>query len=129
MPPPERPKAAPIGEPPKDLAGEARAEWLRIMPALASVVTSLDREMAALYYRAVGEAASLEARLRKTGDTYTTTAGVILARPEVRMLEVARRTAHRLASELGLTPASRARLGIELEQDLKPDPIEDLLSR
>ena len=60
--------------------------------------------------------ASLAARLREEGSIYSTPAGVVLSRPEVQILDAARRVAQRLVDELRLTPMSPARLRIELRQ-------------
>jgi P27 family predicted phage terminase small subunit len=117
--------SAPLGEPPERLGGGALAEWLRIVPMLAGVATALDRAAVVAYCRAVAAAESSEAVLDTQGATYTTAAGKVLPRPEVRMAEQARRAALRWAAELGLTPASRARLGLPVAPPpSKPTPVE-----
>lgn len=100
-------KAPPV---PKHLSRHAKAEWKRIMPQLIGrrIITKADLAGVENYCAAVGAA-------RTIADTMT--AGGIpdlkLGGLQIRYMQ----TARQLAAEYGLTPTSRARIGVAQSND------------
>lgn len=96
---------------PSWLPAHAKAEWRRVMPQLVA-----DRKIAAhelgtveSYCLAVATMRQAEAAISTHGLTLVSPSGEIKRRPETTILKESIESARRLASELGLTPAARAK--------------------
>jgi P27 family predicted phage terminase small subunit len=106
------PKAQPgIPDCPAHLDDVARAEWDRIMKELAAMglLAPADRATIAGYCTAYSLAVKCEQVLAKVGPVYTKD-GMVKSNPAAGILLKALSTMQRLASELGLSPASRTRI-------------------
>lgn len=98
-------------KPPRNLKGEALREWRRVIPLLvdAGGIAQVDRAALTIYceqwalYRDAADAA------QQVPMTVTTPQGTY-AHPLLKVAEAARISWLQLAKELGLTPASRARM-------------------
>lgn len=107
-------KAPPV---PKYLSAHAKAEWKRIMPQLIArrVITKADLAGVENYCAAVGAA-------RTIADTMS--AGVLpdlkMGGLQIRYMQAARQ----LATEYGLTPTSRARIGAVQSDDDDENPLK-----
>ena len=102
---------------PKYLSAHAKAEWKRIMPQLIArrIVTKADLAGVENYCTCVGLVRQIEEDRAAKG-------GVI----DVKLFGVLNRaaqTARQLASEYGLTPTSRARIGAALPEDDDDNPL------
>ncbi len=89
---------------PKQLSAYARAEWKRIMPGLIErgIITRADLGGVEDYCRARGLVREIEDTLRASGE---------IDMKLCRLQDKAMQTARQLASEYGLSPVSRARVG------------------
>ena len=98
--------------PPTTLPREAAAEWLRIVPELSKigVLALIDRAVLTGYVEAWSFYREAAVALRKTGATYTTTAGTLAKHPNVSILNEHRAAFLKFAAELGLSPSARVRL-------------------
>lgn len=74
------------------------------------VVARLDRTLLAMYVEAVARWKAAERIVRADGMLVTTAQGNRIQHAAVGIANVARRDALRLMTELGLTPAARARM-------------------
>lgn len=110
-----------VPEPPEWLAGDALAEWKRIVPQLvaAGLLTRLDRAALASYCSAWGDLCEANRTLQQFGSTYITERGVIVLHPMLKVVERSRQALRAFASEFGLTPSARTRV------DAKPLPVDD----
>lgn len=99
---------------PRDLRGEGRREWLRVVPDLLfrGVLGAGDHAMLRAYCEAVGEYRRLERVLRCDGLTVPNRFGVPVARAEVELRDAALARARVLALQFGLTPASRTNAAV-----------------
>jgi P27 family predicted phage terminase small subunit len=90
------------------LPAEAKAEWKRVIPALRGrrTITKADLPMLEAYCLAAGMVRRAQATIAEQGDTITTKNGT-RRNPAFQTLFQALTESRRLASELGLTPASR----------------------
>lgn len=88
---------------PEWLSDEAKAEWKRVLPRLVEdgVVTKADLSGVEALCIAAGRVRELEKQIQATGDVKL-----------IRAQHVAMATATRMAAEFGLTPSSRARVGV-----------------
>lgn len=95
-------KAPPV---PAYLSAQAKAEWRRIMPQLIArqIITRADLAGVEAYCAAAGAVRQIAEQLTAAGDV----ADLKLAGLQIRYMQAARQ----LASEYGLTPTSRARIG------------------
>jgi P27 family predicted phage terminase small subunit len=103
---------APIA--PKHLTAHGRTEWRNIMPQLIErrVITKADLSGVATYCGLVGTIRQIEENQAATGEI------------DLKMMGLAVRcatTARQLASEYGLTPTSRARIGATADDDQDHD--------
>jgi P27 family predicted phage terminase small subunit len=100
---------------PKFLSAHAKAEWKRIMPQLIArrIITKADLAGVESYCIAVGFVRQIEEERAAAG-------GLI----DVKLFGVLNRaaqTARQFASEYGLTPTSRARIGSNAPEDADDD--------
>ncbi len=95
---------------PKQLSAYARAEWKRIMPGLIErgIITRGDLGGVEDYCRARGLVREIEDALRASGE---------IDMKLCRLQDKAMQTARQLASEYGLSPVSRARVGSTADSD------------
>jgi P27 family predicted phage terminase small subunit len=127
---PTAPKGVP--EMPRFLNPEGRAEWRRIVPILANmgVLTVADGKALAAYCSAYSQLVKVEAVIEKYGlicaklDQFTGVAE-LKVNPAVRIKSDALRQMKSFLIEFGLTPASRAKLKINANDD-EPDALDSL---
>jgi P27 family predicted phage terminase small subunit len=104
----------------------ARAEWTRITKAFAASgrLCELDHSLLALYCSAYSRWKRAEAALLNEGDVLMvevrdTHGNISHSKPVVnplnKVLESAARQVHRYGESLGLSPASRTKQGVELQ--------------
>jgi P27 family predicted phage terminase small subunit len=108
-----------IPRPPAWLTPEAKAEWRRVAPELAKRRVLLTADLGALerYADAAGEVARCRKAITRDGDIIVGPRGTVL-HPLHRVLQAAAAESRRLAAELGVTPAGRARQApVEAEDD------------
>lgn len=119
-----RPGSAPTATPgpvppaPAHLCELARSEWERVAPMLAEAGLLTPAAMGVFegYCDAYGKFRQASEMLRRDGLTYETVtksgSPLIRARPETAIVNRALTMMRSFACELGLTPASRARLSV-----------------
>ena len=110
------------------LSPEAKQEWARVAPELTrlGLLTHLDMAMLAGYCVSCSWWRRSQEVLITQGSVYVTLKGKLEARPEVAITKMAAEQMNALASEFGLTPASRARLRLPQTNE-EIDPMEALL--
>lgn len=114
------PRTAGVPEPPAGLDRIATAEWRRVTALLAieGTVSKLDRGVLLAYVGAYSRLVSATAALGDGGPlTVAGSHGSTQPRPEIRIVNAASALVARLAGELGLSPAGRARLGVGTEPE------------
>lgn len=110
--------------PPNWFSEDARAEWLRIVPILASrrILTEADLGSVENYCMAIGLAREMERKIQEQGaviDIYKVDkdgAAILVGsrrNPAVGIQSDAMTRARLLAAELGCTPVSRSRPNVE----------------
>ena len=134
--PSKRPlKDKPTGAKPQDvptcpawLSPEAKREWRRVTPELIrlGLVTRLDQVAIAGYCISYSCWRRCQEVLIAQGNVYVTNRGQIRPRPEVEIARMSGDTMKSLASELGLTPASRECIHMA-QPGREIDPMEALL--
>lgn len=99
-----------VPNPPSWLPAHGKAEWRRVVPQLVADRKIAAHELATVesYCLAVATMRQAEAVVAKMGLTYESESGP-KRRPETTILKENLEAARRLAAELGLTPASRAK--------------------
>jgi len=125
-----RPAAGTL-EKPESLDGVASTEWDRVAQKLVDlgIVTELDQATLECYVTALSDVRQLRAAIAKDGWAIKTADGEGLKRnPLAASLREANERLRSFASELGLTPASRARLATPGKK-AGTDPLEDLKQR
>lgn len=102
---------------PRGLAGEARAEWRRVVPEIErmGVLATVDRAAIIRYVSAWAEWVELTEQIAKTGRLTRATDGELVRSPLWLVRQDVERTLIELARQLALTPASRLRSGIKHE--------------
>jgi P27 family predicted phage terminase small subunit len=113
---------------PSWLSPMAKQEWKRITPELAQLglLTRLDRNILAGYCNAYALWRQTQEALSKQGSVYLTAKGQLLPRPELEVIKTAAEMMKAFASELGLTPTSRARMNLPKANE-EIDPMEEFL--
>jgi len=96
---------------PADMPPRATKEWRKVLGVLVEQRKIADHELPIVeaYCRVVAHIVDCEAAIREHGLTMISPAGEVKRRPETTLLKEYHATLARLAGELGLTPASRAR--------------------
>lgn len=120
-----RPVADPVRKvpaPPKDMTDEAKKEWRRVMPVLVErrVLSAADLAAVERYCDATGDIAIARARIRLDGDYVPNRLGELKRHPAFATLRESTAEARRWAAELGLTPASRSRVGSHEDDEDNP---------
>lgn len=112
-------------KPPTWLSKEARAEWNRVVPALASagLLCKIDRAALAIMCKSWADYIDASKRIKKEGDTYLMPHGQLCVNPLVGIRKQAFADWVKLASMFGLTPSSRARINVVGEPE-KPEKEE-----
>jgi P27 family predicted phage terminase small subunit len=109
---------AEIPAPPDYLQPEAAAEWRRLAPELLrlGLLTPVDLAAFASYCEAVGRWQLAVRLLAESGGKLTARGyrGRVITNPLVRVIGAAADDALRCATEFGMTPSSRARVGAGL---------------
>lgn len=107
---------------PKDMTDAAKAEWKRVMPVLVErrVLSVADLAAVERYCDATGDIAIARARIRLDGDYVPNRLGELKRHPAFATLRESTAEARRWAAELGLTPASRSRVGSHQGDDENP---------
>lgn len=110
----------PVARPsmPRTLAGEARAEWQRIVPQLElmGIVSTVDRAVLIRYCTAWADWCDLDRLLRASGLLIQGRRDALVRNPLTLLRSEAERTLAELGKELGLTPNARLRAGLKHEQ-------------
>lgn len=120
-----RPVSDPVRKapaPPKDMTDEAKAEWKRVMPVLVErrVLSGADLAAVERYCDATGDIAIARARIKLDGDYVPNRLGELKRHPAFATLRESTAEARRWAAELGLTPASRSRVGAHENDEDNP---------
>lgn len=105
-----------LATPPPWLVGDAREEWLRVVPELArlGLLSTADTGALAVYCSSYGTFMRAEQVIAAADSlTFTTPKGYVMQIPEVSIRSNAARELMAAAEKLGLTPNSRSRVGIE----------------
>jgi|GEM_PF-2440647 P27 family predicted phage terminase small subunit len=125
------PKTPPIfpHTPPRGMPKEARQFWKKYAPMLdrAGMVRASDIpafEILAMTYATIKDA---EKEITERGLLVDGARGGLVKNPAISILNAARQQFRLMASDFGLTPSARERLGGQVPQD-EPDPMESLLS-
>ena len=102
---------------PREIKGEARAEWNRIVPVLYNtrILTELDLSILKAYckaWRILVEAEEvLNKEVKEKGDfTVTSVGGQVYANPHVGIVQKQLQIIKGYLAELGMTPSARTRL-------------------
>jgi P27 family predicted phage terminase small subunit len=108
--------------PPKDMTDEAKKEWRRVMPVLVErrVLSGADLAAVERYCDATGDISIARARIRQDGDYVANRLGELKRHPAFATLRESTAEARRWAAELGLTPASRSRVGAHEDDEDNP---------
>jgi len=98
--------------PPAYLSPAAKRHWRGLAPELIErgVLKTADRETLAAYCTAVAKWIQAEKEIGNHGMTQTNDKGMLLVSPWVRISDMSVKQMVKLASELGITPASRTRV-------------------
>lgn len=111
-----------VTPPPDCLNGEARAEWLRIVPHLNEMVNigAVDRNQLIVLCRAWAEYEKLNDQIEEAGLAgyiYKNGAGNAVRNPLVIQRDKAFKMWRRIAQDFGCSPAARADLGSKMNND------------
>ena len=124
--------------PPRNLKGEARAEWQRVVPELEAigVLAVMDRAVLIRYCMAWAEWCDLQKKVEETGMLIKGRLDTLVRNPLVLLRNDAGRTLADLGKELALTPNARLRAGLKHEapeagegKQLRVTAIEDYRKR
>lgn len=111
-----------VPEPPCYLSMEAAAEWRRLAPAAIAVGGFRGADLGAFELLVEMLATERKARaiLATEGYTVPVLGGGCKTHPAVRIMETARRQAHQMLNEFGLTPRGREGLSPQLDMPSRP---------
>ncbi|MGK9299605.1 phage terminase small subunit P27 family [Melissococcus plutonius] len=106
--------------PPDYLGGTARYMWRRLVPLIKEnpIVSELDKTMVESFCVNYQTMRLAYESIKEDGAIYTTESGM-KKNPAVQVLDLASKNLRSIGAELGLTPASRAKL-LESSED-EPD--------
>lgn len=107
---------------PDYLAPEAKAEWARLAGILNQIglLTQVDRTLMAAYCQTYARWVEAERKLAETPLILRTPAGYIQQSPWLSISNKQLELMAKYMTELGLTPASRSRLAIQVHGGAKP---------
>ena len=107
---PKPPKGMPLC--PAWLEGEAKKEWRRLSRIMSQmgILSLVDKAAFATYCQAYARYKEAEEYISKHGSTFTTPSGYIQQVPQVSIAQTYSKIMIKIASEFGLTPASRSRI-------------------
>ncbi len=107
---------------PAHLSAEAKAEWNRIAASLNKIglLTQVDRTTMAGYCQCYGRWVEAEQKLAETPAILRMPSGYIQQSPWLTIANKQLELMARYMAELGLTPASRSRLAIQVHDGIKP---------
>ena len=113
---------ASLPEPPPHLSGTAREEWDRLAESMNAIglLTQVDRTTMAAYCQCYGRWVEAEEKLATTPAILRMPSGYIQPSPWLTIANKQLELTGKYMAELGLTPASRSRLAIELGTGPKP---------
>ncbi len=96
------------------LSAEVKEEWNRVALELArrGLLTKLDSTALACYCVSCARWRKANEIIRTQGEVYVTPKGYLQPRPEVAIARMAAEMMRTLAVEFGMTPVSRARIGV-----------------
>jgi P27 family predicted phage terminase small subunit len=96
---------------PDNMPEKGAVEWRKVLGILVSQAKIASHELAIVdaYCRIVARISDCEAAIAEHGLTLISPSGEVKRRPETTILKECHATLARLAGELGLTPASRAK--------------------
>jgi P27 family predicted phage terminase small subunit len=124
-------KETPELVPPEELSADARKEWDRVVPELNKMKTlaSVDLGVLAAYCQAYGRWLECERFIATHGLTFVVKdkdgrLKFVQQFPQVAIGNKALLNVKALAAELGLSPASRARLSVERPEETEPDEFD-----
>jgi P27 family predicted phage terminase small subunit len=111
---------------PKHLAPVARTEWRRVARALygMGVLTVIDRAALAAYCQSYAKWVEAENKLKETPALLKTPSGYVQQSPWMAISNKQLELMGRYMTELGMTPASRSRVGVKDPRMQLPTAIE-----
>ncbi|SCY25705.1 phage terminase small subunit P27 family [Alkaliphilus peptidifermentans] len=114
---------------PSWLEPEAKKEWRRMSKILEElgVLTEVDMTAFAGYCQAYSRWKEAEEFLSKHGTIFKTPSGYIQQVPQVSIAQTYLKVMKDFCSEFGLTPASRSRIRVDIEEHKSYDPMEEIL--
>ncbi|MBP2028851.1 P27 family predicted phage terminase small subunit [Acetoanaerobium pronyense] len=109
---------------------EAKKEWKRMAKTLEAmgILTQVDMTAFAGYCQAYARWKEAEEFLSKHGTIFKTPSGYIQQVPQVSIAQTYLKVMKDFCSEFGLTPASRSRIRVDIQEAAKDDPMAELLS-
>lgn len=126
---PQAPKGKP--SPPAHLDIDALREWKRIIPILSimKLLSSADQTLIAMYCTAQGRWANAERQIIQYGPVQAietkTGKKILIQNPYLAIANKAMEQAHKFGNELGLSPAVRSKLHVEMGKE--NDPAKEFL--
>ncbi len=107
---------------PAHLSPTAKTEWKRLGKILNEIglLTQIDRTVLAAYCQAYGRWVEAERKLAETPTLLKTPAGYIQISPWITVANKQLELMAKFMAELGLTPASRCRIAVDVPNGPKP---------
>lgn len=111
-----------VPEPPAEMTVEAKAEWSRVMPVLVErrVLSLADIHAVERFCEASGDIKIARAHITTDGAYVENRLGELKRHPAFATLREATAEARRWAAELGISPASRSRVGAHEDDEDNP---------
>jgi len=108
-----------VPECPAELSPAAQVEWQRLVDELAelNMLTNLDRVALATYCEAYSLWREAIAAVRRYGTMVKSPSGYPMQSPYLAIANKQAEIMMRIASEFGLTPASRSRIAVPIEPE------------
>lgn len=118
---------------PSHLSATAKAEWKRLAATLNAIglLTPADRAVLAAYCQCYGRWVEAERKLTETPPLLKTPAGYVQVSPWMTVANKQLELMAKFMVELGLTPAARSRLAIQMPDSATAwddDPLAEFLS-
>jgi P27 family predicted phage terminase small subunit len=117
--------------PPAWLSATAKVKWKETARLLAQtgLLTTLDLDALAAYCECFANWRTAVETVEKEGATFTTPSGLVKRHPAVTNAQQANKDLLAWAERLGLTPAARQRMRVELPNTNEVDEFEALLNQ